>query len=584
MPDRPNDQRTVAPQRRRRSRNILTWLGLGKRYHQAARLRQILAVLARYGFGELASRLDVYSAFRLRRRIMPESPDRVRVAGIARGLRLVRALEELGPTFIKLGQLLSTRPDILPPDFITALSELQDHVPGFPVQDVARVLEEELHLPPDKLFAEFDREPLAAASLSQVHRARLTTGEEVAVKIQRPNIEATIESDLAILETVARLVEHRLPQYAAYDPRGLVQEFGRALRKELDFVREGQNCDICRAQFRDDPEVVIPRVFPAYTSRRVLTLEYLTGIKVNDFAALAQSGIDRRQLAITGCNVYLKMIFEHGFFQADPHPGNLRVRPDNRIIIFDYGMFSRISDDDRHRIVDLMLAAFDQRADLIVRLALEAGRPRGKVDETSFRNDVQDLLDRYLGVELQKIPVGQVVRDLLSALRTYRIQTPPGFNMLMRGLGTVEGLGLVIDPGFDYTKHMRPFIERAARERMTWRGWLKMLRRSRGDLEILVHNLPGDLRAVLDRIKKGQLELVLDPEEFRKIGTSLQRSNDRLAVAIVLAAIIVGASLLVFAAPTVFRGAVPVIGVVGFLAAAVLGIWLFITTLRGGRF
>jgi ubiquinone biosynthesis protein len=584
MATQPAGKKNAAPGRHRSTRGTLSWLGLGKRYHQATRLRQILAVLARYGFGELASRLDVYSAFRLRRRIIPEPPDRTRTTGIARGQRLVRALEELGPTFIKFGQVLSTRPDILPPDFITALSELQDHVPGFPVQDVARVLEEELQLPPDKLFAEFDHEPLAAASLSQVHRARLITGEEVAVKIQRPNIEETIESDLAILENVARLVEHRLPQYAIYDPRGLVQEFGRALRKELDFVREGQNCDICRAQFRDDPGVIIPRVFPAYTSRRVLTLEYLTGIKVTDFHALAQNGIDRRRLAIAGCIVYMKMIFEHGFFQADPHPGNLRVRPDGSIIVFDYGMFSRISEEDRHRIVDLMLAAFDRRADLIVRLVLEAGRTGGKIDEASFRNDVQDLLDRYYGVELQKIPVAQVARELLSALRHYRIRTPPGFTMLVRGLGTVEGLGLVIDPEFNFTEQMRPFVERSAREQISWRGWLRMLRRSRGDAEILLHNLPNDLRAVLDRIKKGQLELVLDPEEFRKIGTSLQRSNDRLAVAIVLAAIIVGASLLVFAAPTLFRGIVPVIGVVGFLAAAVLGVWLLITTLRGGRF
>jgi ubiquinone biosynthesis protein len=541
-------------------------------------------VLGRYGFGELASRLDVYSAFRLRGRVTSSLSDRTQVAHLARGPRMVRALEELGPTFIKLGQVLSTRPDILPPDFISALSDLQDHVSGFPVQDVSRVLQEELKLPPEELFAEFDREPVAAASLSQVHRARLPTGEEVAVKVQRPNIEETIESDLAILETAARLIEHRIPQYAVYDPVGLVREFGRSLRKELDFVREGQNCDICRTQFRDDSDVVVPRVYPAYTSRRVLTLDYLTGIKVNDFAALAKHGIDRRQLAISGCIVYMKMIYEHGFFQADPHPGNLLVRPDGRIIVFDYGMFSRISDEDRHAIVDLMLAAFDRRADLIVRLLLDTGYASQIPDEAAFRNDVQDLLDRYYGVELKKVEVGRVVRELLSAMRQHRVRVPSGFNMLLRGLATVEGLGMVIDPEFNFVEQMSPFIQRSAKERLSWRGWLKMLRRSRGDLEMLLHHLPEDLRAVLDRIKKGQIELVLNHDEFRKIGASLQRSNDRLSVAIVLAAIIVGASLLVFAAPTVFRGVVPIIGVVGFILAAVLGVWLLITTLRGGRF
>jgi ubiquinone biosynthesis protein len=557
------------------------WLGLGRRYQQASRLRQILTVLARYGFGELIARLDLYPAFRLRRR---EPVADARLARLGRGQRLVRAFTELGPTFIKLGQVLSTRPDILAPDFILALSELQDRVPGFPVSEVSRIIAEDLRAPIEQVFTDFNPDPVAAASLAQVHRARLPSGEDVAVKVQRPGIAETIEHDLAILETIGRLIENRLPQYAVYDPKHIVREFAKSLRHELDFVREAQNAAICRANFRRDPNVVIPRVFEQCSSHRVLVLEYLDGVKVNDFPALERQGVDRRKLAAAGCLIYMKMIYEHGFFQADPHPGNLLVLPDGRIGILDYGMFTRIAEEDRHRIVDFLLAAFDRRADLIVRLMLESGSATAKVDEPALRNDVLDLLDRYYGVALKRIPLGQVIRDLLAIQRHHNIRMPGGTTMLLRGLGTVEGLGLVIDPEFNFMQQMAPFVRAQARERMSVRGWAKTMRKYRGELEILFHHLPEDLRAVLDRIKKGQLELVLNPDEFRKIGTSLERSNDRLSVAIVLAAIIVGASLLVFAAPTVFRGLVPIIGVVGFIIAAILGVWLLVNTLRSGRF
>jgi ubiquinone biosynthesis protein len=576
----PASKPTAAPKRQRKN-PAFKWLGLNRGVHQANRLRQILTVLTRYGFGELAVRLDLRSTFRLRGlATMKKTED----AQLDRGQRLVRALEELGPTFIKLGQVLSTRPDILAPDFIAALSELQDRVPGFPVSEVRRIIEEDLHAPLEQVFPEFNPEPIAAASLSQVHRARLPTGEDVAVKVQRPHITETIENDLAILETVARLIEQRLPQYAVYDPQAIVREFAKSLRHELDFVREAQNAAICRHNFRRDPNVVIPRVFEQCSSRRVLAIEYLDGVKVNDFPALEQQGIDRHELAVAGCIIYMKMIFDHGFYQADPHPGNLVVLPDGLIGILDFGMFMRIAEEDRHRIVDFMLAAFDRRADLIVRLMLDSGQTTEKIDEPALRTDIMDLLDRYYGVELKSIPLGPLIRELLAIQHLYNIRMPAGTTMLMRGLGTVEGLGLVIDPEFNFVEQMAPFIRKQSRERMSVGGLFKTARHYRSEIEILLHHLPEDLRGVLDRIKKGQIELVLNPDEFRKIGTSLERSNDRLSVAIVLAAIIVGASLLVFAAPTVFRGFVPVIGVVGFVAAAILGVWLFISTLRRGRF
>jgi ubiquinone biosynthesis protein len=560
---------------------MLSILGLPRAYHHAARAGQILGVLIRHGFGEVIARLEVESVFGLRRlRRRPAAP-KTRLSGPE---RLVRAFEELGPTFIKLGQLISTRPDIMPRDYVQALSSLQDRVPGVPLEQISAVIREELGHEPGEIFAEFDPQPLAAASLAQVHSARLRDGTSVAIKVQRPGILRQIEDDLAILETIAHLIERRSAQFAVLEPVALVQGFGRALRKELDFRREAQNCEVCRANFRDDPRVLIPRVFPEQSSARVLTLELVRGHKVDDRDALSAAGVDRRELARTGAEIYMKMIFEHGFFQADPHPGNLVVQPDGRIAVLDFGMFSRISPDDRHHLLEMLVAAYEQRAGLLARLVLDIGRVAERVDNELLRAEIQDMLDRYYGIELQQIPLRRVVTELLEIVRHFRIRIPPGFNLLMRGLALIEGLGLLIDPGFNFVRELEPFIRRQARRELGVSGWLRRIRRSGLEFENFVHEVPRDLRQVLDRVKKGQLELVLNPEEFRKIGRSLERSNTRLSIAIVLAALIVGSSLVIFAAPHGFSGWIPIIGIAGFSLAAVLGFVLLINALRGGRF
>lgn len=406
----------------------------------------------------------------------------------------------------------------------------------------------------------------------------------MAVKVQRPGIQEVIEADLEILGWIARQAERRVPQFAGYDLVGLAQEFGRSLRNELDFVHEGQNCDICRRNFKGDEHVHIPGIFWDYTRRRVLTMEMIHGIKVNDIPALEQAGHNRRDIARTGCTAYMRMVLEHGFFQADPHPGNLLVMADGRIAILDYGMFSRLSRDDRHMMFDFMLAAYQRQADVLARLMTESGITGAESDQDRLRSDVQDILDRYYGLDLKNIAFGEAVRQLMTVARNHKIHLPPGFNLLLRGLATIEGLGTVIDPEFNFVKEMEPFIEAEARRQFGPLGWLRSISHSRIELEETLRNLPRDLRLIVDRLKKGQLELALNPEEFRKIGTSLERSNNRLAMAIVIAAIIVASALMVFASPTALKGLVPVIGILGFVAAAVLGFWLLINTLRGGKF
>ena len=548
------------------------WLKGGRQLNRA---RHIGAVLVRYGLAELAARLGLEGRLKLGHKAPPD------VAALTEPERLVKALEELGPTFIKLGQMLSTRPDILPPDYLKALTKLQDNVPGIPYDEVERLVATETCRLPADVFAEFDREPLAAASLAQVHRAKLATGEEVAVKVQRPGIATVIEGDLAILASVAKFIERHQPDLAIYDPVGLVAEFDRSLRLELDFVHEGQNADICRRNFADDKTVAIPKIYWDYTTRRLLVLELFTGVKATDAAGLGQSGVDRHKLGQSGGRVYMRMIFEHGFFQPDPHPGNLVVMSDGRLGVIDYGMFSRIDDETRDLLVDMLLAAYRQDSNRLLRLVLKVGSKTTHVDEAALHTDIKDLLDRYYGANLRELSFGRVLRELLTVIRRHRIAIPAALTMVVRGLATVEGLGLLIDPEFNFAEEMKPFLERLAWRRFGPLGWYKDLRRSAADIESLARDLPADLRQISDWLKKGEIKLQIDHEELRQIARNLSRSNNQLAAAIVLAAIIVGASLLVVAAPTALKSLVPVIGVAAFLAAAAIGVYLLLAALRG---
>jgi len=461
------------------------WL---KGRRRLTRARHIGAVLIRYGFAQFAAKLGLEGRLKLGQAAEPG------LAALRAPERLVKALEELGPTFIKLGQMLSTRPDILPPDYLKAMARLQDNVPGVPYDAVERVIGAETCRLPGDVFAEFDREPIAAASLSQVHRARLASGEEVTVKVQRPGIAEVIEGDLAILASAARFIERRQPDLAVYDPVGLVAEFGRGLRLELDFVREGQNADICRRHFADDASVVIPKIYWNYTTPRLLVQDLLVGMKPTDTAALERAGVDRHRLGRFGSSVYMRMIFEHGFFQPDPHPGNLIVMSDGRLGVIDYGMFSRIDDDTRDLLVDMLLAAYRQDSNRLARFVLKVGAKTAPVDEAALRADIKDLLDRYYGANLRELSFGRVLRELLAVSHRHRISIPPGLAMLARGLATVEGLGLLIDPEFNFVEEMKPFLEHLAWRRLGPLGWYRDLRRSAVDIETLVRDLPGDLR------------------------------------------------------------------------------------------
>jgi ubiquinone biosynthesis protein len=397
------------------------------------RYRQISRTLVRYGFGFLVQQARP-RRFLLRRRAAPPTPPPARY--------LVQALEELGPTFVKLGQILSTRPDLVPPEFVVELARLQDQVAPFPFAEARELIEGELGASLEQCFASFEAVPLAAASLSQVHAATLPGGVEVVVKVQRPGIEEIISTDLDILRDLARLAEEQVPELELYDIPSMVEEFAHTLRGELDFRREGHNADRFRRNFADNPMLYIPRVYWKLSTRRILTLERIRGIKIDDLEALEAAGLDRHFLALHATEIVMQEVFEDGFFHADPHPGNLFALPGEAIAAMDFGMVGRLARPLREQMVPLFTAVVRRDAEAIVEHLLRLSIVGRGVDRAGLRRDLEWLLQKYAGRPLSEVRANEVLEEALPIVFRRRLRLPNDLWLLSRMLGVLEGLGL----------------------------------------------------------------------------------------------------------------------------------------------
>ncbi|HEY8531681.1 MAG TPA: AarF/UbiB family protein, partial [Limnochorda sp.] len=393
---------------------------VNRRYRQLRRYREIVEVFLRHGFGYLIEQLDLHHILPLRRRVLPvERPQRP----TSRGARLRQALEELGPTFVKLGQLLSTRADIVPRDILAELEHLQDDVSEVPFPQIRQQLEAELGRPLSEAFREFDPAPLAAASIGQVHRAVLHSGEEVAVKVQRPGIEEIIAVDLEILQSLAGLVEERFqPDFVR--PRELVDQFARTLRAEMDYELEARNMEGFRRRFQHAPKIRVPRVYWDLTTHRVLTMDFVRGVKISDIQELDRLGVDRRELAVRGARVFLEQVLIHGVFHGDPHPGNLFVEADGTLAVVDFGMVGRLDEEALANIADLFIGVMNRDADRLVQALIRIGAVEGTVNRRGLKMDMEDLIDRHYGKPLHKLEVGQIISEAFELTRRHRIRMP----------------------------------------------------------------------------------------------------------------------------------------------------------------
>ncbi len=546
------------------------------------RLREIAAILIRHGFGDLVRRAGVGTVLERAGGILSVGQDE----GLRRlelPVRVRMALEQMGPTFVKLGQVLATRVDLFAPEWIAEFEKLQNAVPPVPFADVLPEMTRALGgRSPHEVFAELDEQPKAAASIAQVHRARLLDGTPVAIKVRRPGIRPKIEADLRILAALASAAQGELPELKRFQPVQMVAQFGKSLARELDLAVEARNQERFAHNFANEPDILIPKVYWEFTSPSMNVQELVEGIPGNDLDQVERAGLDRSLLAQRGAAAVLKMILVDGFFHADPHPGNVFYLPGNRLCIIDFGMVGRLSDGRRDQIVDLLSALAQRDNDGMMSVLLEwTGDAR--VDEAQLSLDLGDLVFNYEHLPLKDIHIGQLLSDITAIMREHSIVLPSDLTLLFKALITLEGLGRQLDPEFRLIEYLGPFVGRMMEQR---RQPLAMARRAKDSLAATIASvtgLPGDLSKLLRDARRGRLTIELDLKRLDHFGHQLNHSANRLTIGVVTAALIVGSSIVmtVRGGPELFG--LPLFGLLGFVVAGLNGIWLVWSIRRSNR-
>jgi len=555
---------------------------IGRTYRHLNRYHRILRVLFKYGFNDLVDRLHIDQYLESGLQMINRKP-REQIVRLSRPERLRMVFEELGPTFIKLGQLLSTRPDLIPADFLDELAKLQDDIPPFSLDEVNLIFQEELGRAPEELFHYFDIEPLAAASIGQVHRARLDSGAEVVVKVQRPGIENVIAVDLEILAHIADLMEQYLEEVQGHRPSAIVHEFARSLSREIDFSIELANIQRFSRQFEGNPAIHVPLVYPELSTDRILVMEYVLGIKASKIEQLREQGYDLPLIAARGANLVMEQVFVHGFFHSDPHPGNVFILPNNVVCFIDFGQMGRLSLKDREDFTDLVLdlVAGDERK--IVSGVLKVTIQLGDVDRESLARDLGSLMDMYLYRPLGELEAGKILKDLLDLVSRHKLSFKPGLYQMMKALTTVEGVGLVLDPKLQLILLAKPFMRKIRLGRMQPGRIIEEFSLTGSAYLHLLRDLPEELRTILYQLRSGRLRLEFEHRGLKSLGAALDRVSNRIAFAIVLAALIVGSSLIILSDIPPHWHSIPIIGLIGFLVAGIMGFWLLLSIIRHGR-
>jgi ubiquinone biosynthesis protein len=502
----------------------------------------------------------------------------------ARGRHLREMLDELGPTFVKFGQLLSTRPDIVPPDIIAELRGLQDDVRPFPFEDVQSAIREELGQPIERLFIDFEERPLAAASIGQVHRATLPNGRGVIVKVQRPNAPRQIEADLALMYQAAKLAKERIRALDFIDTNEIVDEFARSIRQELDYRLEARNADQFHKNFAGHPHVSVPRVYWTYTRSRVLTLEYLEGVQLVDLDLEHWSLDQRRRLAYLIAEAWMTMIFRHGFFHADPHPANILVLSPDRIGLVDFGLTGRLTDDDMSKLTRLFIDAASENIEMLPRRLADLGVRYPREREEQFVAELRELYHRYYGASLQEIDPIQVIREAFALIYTMNLRLPTRFVMLDKAIATLGSVGVELYPAFNVFEVAKPYARNLMIERFTPRRVASRARREAWMLTQMATELPYQIHDTLEQVRDGQIEVGFVHKGLDEFMAKLDVLFNRLVIALVVTGGLIGSSLIgIFAKSGPHLLGLHIVSVLGFGFAFVLGVWLLWSVVRSGR-
>jgi ubiquinone biosynthesis protein len=557
------------------------WEALGT-VRDLGRLQDIAAVLIRYGFGDVVRRIGMADMLERAGRLLHwnNAEEMLRMSAAT---RIRRALQELGPTFVKFGQVLATRVDLLPPDWIDELCELQDAVPALPFEEIAPHLQAALGAPAEQVFARLQQTPLASASLAQTHRAWLIDGTAVVLKIRRPGIGEVIEADLRLLARLAEIVEARASDLKRYHPCEVVRQFSLTLRRELDFAAECRSAERIADNFIGHEELMlIPAVHWQWTSEALNVQDFVDGIPGRDLAALDAAGLDRSKLARIGAGIVLKMVLEDGCFHADPHPGNIFYLRDGRIGLIDFGMVGWISEQRRYQVAQLLHGMVEHDAEAVTDVLLEWG---GGIDveESRLQYDVGMFVDQYRGVPLKDLRIGTMLSDVTTILRNHALTLPSDLVLMIKVFLTLDGVGRQLDPDFDMASEARPYLQRALLQRY---APLEMLRRGRrtlvGTMD-LIGQLPRDFKRLLQAARRGRLQLHVETQALKGFGEQVNRAANRLTMGIVTAALVIGSSIVMHSVGGLSSRWLLAMGVIGFIGAGMSGIWILYSIWRSNR-
>jgi ubiquinone biosynthesis protein len=551
---------------------------MATRQRNLGRLSEIAQVAARHGFGY----------FLRRNRLGDLMSGQENGGGDAttsdRGRRLREMLDELGPTFVKFGQLLSTRPDVVPPDIVVELRKLQDNVTPFPFEQVRQVLEEDLGLTVEQAFLELDEVPIASASIGQVHRAVLPDGQVVAVKIQRPEAARQIEADLGLLYQAAKLLKERVRALEFMEPRELVDEFARSIRLELDYGHEARNADAFYRNFVSDSRVVVPRVIRQYSTTRVLTLEFLHGTKVSELDLDALPADERRGIAYRMADTWMTMVFRHGFFHSDPHPANIFVLDTGELGLVDFGQAGKLTDEDMTKLTRLFVDAASENVDAIPRHLRDLGVRYAPEREHEFRAEVRVLFDRYYGMRLSDIDPLQVIREVFQLIYSLNLRLPSRFVMLDKAIATLASVGAEVYPDFNVFEVAKPYARGLLADRYQPRFLAQRARTEALALATIARELPYQTADLLERMREGTFQVRFDNPGLDQLDEHIDQASNRLSVALVVLGGLVGSSIVgVFAEDGPHIMGLHALSFVGFVLSGTFGLWLMWGVMRHGR-
>lgn len=567
----------------------MSFLGFWRRhYRDIPRVRQILVVASRHGFGQLVEQTGLTRVVSIGRRLVSFRRQPPPCYRLSAPDRLRAMFEELGPTFIKLGQVLACRPDLLPLEYAEELTKLTDAVAPFPFPAAREIVEKDLGAPLERLFASFDPQPIAAASIAQVHRAVLPGGREVMVKVQRPDIDSVISRDISILRGIAQLIDTHVRELKPYNVPGVVEEFSRTINRELDFFIEASNGVRLRKNFEGHEDLVIPEVLTALSSRRVLVLERIEGVRIDDHAGIERLGHDRREIALKGAGAFFKMVLQDGLFHADPHPGNIFVLPDGRLGLVDFGIVGRVTEENMDHFANVLVALAEHDYDALAKQYLNLGFVSEEAVDTErfqreLREDLAELLEPYYGMTVGQIDFGTYVERVTAILHRHQLRIPQNLYLMDKALLTLEGILKQLDPGFDYLAAARPFVEELVARRS---HPSRLLRRARKNLEgvaDLATAIPRQVRTVVGKMLRGDLGVKLHHEGLPNLIRDLDRSSNRLSFSIITGALVVASSIIIHSGQGHKLFGMPVFGLIGYVIAGLLGIWILIGILRSGQ-